>query len=251
MTRRIFLGAAACAGSAPARMRELELRCALVDLGSDCVLRESLEGFAGAMPGAIKIPAEQLTDWQECQFYAVDRELGHRQECLFYVVPGAGAINDDLGLRLARLVDREGWLVFESGAGFADETAFRTQREMLASYFGLAIERPLDLWESGASIVPYVDYAWPAAVKIRDFSRVVPVGSGARPAEARIKQGSMTPVPPLEGIGSIAERLVAVRRRVGRGVLVYLGSPIGPALGAGDRDAHRWLNSLRALATRG
>ena len=230
MTRRIFLGAAACAGSAPARMRELELRCALVDLGSDCVLRESLEGFAGAMPGAIKIPAEQLTDWQECQFYAVDRELGHRQECLFYVVPGAGAINDDLGLRLARLVDREGWLVFESGAGFADETAFRTQREMLASYFGLAIERPLDLWESGASIVPYVDYAWPAAVKIRDFSRVVPVRCETS-----------------EGIWSIAGRRVAVRRQRRSGVLIFLGSPIGPALVAGDRDAHRWLASLMAL----
>ena len=239
MTRRAFVGAAACAGSARLRMRQPELRCALVDLGSDCVLRESLAGFAGAMPGAIKVSAEQLTDRQECVFYAVDQKLMHRQECLFYVVPGAGAIDHDLGLRLARMVDREGWLVFESAAGFASEAAFRTQREMLASYFGLAIERPMNLRESGESIVPYVDYAWPAAVKIRDFSRVVPVGLAARPAEA--------PVPPLEVIGAIAGRRVAVRRRVGRGVLIFLGSPIGPALGAGDRDAHRWLKSLMAL----
>jgi hypothetical protein len=230
MTRRAFVGAAACAGSARARMRQPELRCALVDLGSDCVLRESLAGFAGAMPGAIKVSAEQLTDRQECVFYAVDQKLMHRQECLFYVVPGAGAIDHDLGLRLARMVDREGWLVFESAAGFASEAAFRTQREMLASYFGLAIERPMNLRESGESIVPYVDYAWPAAVKIRDFSRVVPVRCETS-----------------EVIGAIAGRRLAVRRRVGRGVLIFLGSPIGPALGAGDQDAHRWLKSLMAL----
>src|SRR5207249_12095877 len=96
-------------------------------------------------------------------------QLTHSQECLFYVVPGAGAISDDLGLRLARLVDRGGWLLLESAGGFGGETAFRTQRKMLASNFGLAIEWPLDLWESGDSIVPYVDYVWPAAVKIRDF----------------------------------------------------------------------------------
>jgi len=172
------------------------------------------------MPGAIKVSADQ--------------ELEHRQECLFYVVPGAGEVDDDLGLRMARLVDRGGWLVFESAAGFAGEAAFRTQREMLVSHFGLSIERPMDLWESGESIVPYVDYVWPAAVKIRDFSRVVPVSCETS-----------------EGIGSIGGRQVAVRRRVGRGVLVFLGSPIGPALGAGDGDAHRWLDSLMALAARG
>ena len=235
MTRRTFLGAAACVGSVRARIREPELRCAVVDLGRDCVLRESLEGFTGAMPGAIKFSAGQ--------------ELEHRQECLFYVVPGAGAIGNDLGRRLARLVDCGAWLVLESAAGFAGEAAFETQCEMLASHFGLSIERPMDLRESGESIVPYVDYVWPAAVKIRDFSRVVPVGSGARPAEA--------PVPPLSGpvscetseaIGAIAGRRVAVRRRLGRGVLVFLGSPIGPALAIGDRDAHHWLNSLMALA---
>src|SRR5947209_15711550 len=100
MTRRTFLGAAACAGSVRARIREPGVRCAVVDLGSDCVLRESLAGFAGAMPGAIKVSAGQ--------------ELGQRQECLFYVVPGAGEVDDDLGLRMARLVDRGGRLVLQS-----------------------------------------------------------------------------------------------------------------------------------------
>jgi len=220
MTRRTFLYAAACAGSIRARMREPEFRSALVDLGSDCVLRDSLAGFAGARPGAIKVSAGQ--------------ELEHRQECLFYVVPGAGEVDDVLGLRLARLVHRGGWLLLESAAGFAGEAAFRTQREMLASRFGLAIERPVDLRESGESIVPYVDYVWPVKVKIRDFSRVVPVSCERS-----------------EGIGAIGGRQVAVRRRVGRGVLVFLGSPIGPALAIGDADAHRWLNSLMSLAARG
>lgn len=234
MTRRTFLEAAACAGSARAHMREPEFRCALLDPGSDCVLRESLQGFAGAMRGAIKVSA--------------DEELEHRQECLFYALPGAGAIGGELGSRLAALVRHGAWLLFESAAGFAGERAFQAQREMLASHFGLAIERPLDLRENGESIVPYVDYLWPAAVKIRDFSRVAPAGSGTRPAAA--------PVPPRggrlswEAIASIAGCSVAVRKRLGNGVLVYLGSPIGPALAAGDGDAHRWLSSLIALAVR-
>ena len=217
MTRRTFVAAAACAGSARARIQAPEFGCDLIDPGTECVLRESLRGFAGAMPGAINIPADQ--------------ELLRRQKGLFYVVPGAGAINHDLGLRLAQLVDRGGWLVFESAAGFAGETAFRTQREVLAAHFGLAIGRPLDLWERGGSIVPYVDYAWPAAVKIRDFSRVVPVRCE-----------------PTQGIGSIAGHTVGVRRRLGRGVLVFLGSPMGPLLGTGDGDARRWLKCLLALA---
>jgi hypothetical protein len=36
-----------------------------------------------------------------------------------------------------------------------------------------------------------------------------------------------------------------LRRRTGDGVLITLGSPLGPIFLAGDPDARRWLNELK------
>jgi len=88
--------------------------------------------------------------------------------------------------------------------------------------FGLTIEPPVNLWGDDAS-PPYVDYRWPVRAKLRDFSHAVPV----RAANAEI-------------IGTIGK--IPVSARAGR--FVYLGSPIGPSLLAGDREAHFWFNAL-------
>jgi hypothetical protein len=37
---------------------------------------------------------------------------------------------------------------------------------------------------------------------------------------------------------------VGLARRIGRGRLVVLGSPLGPVLLGGDREAHEWLAAL-------
>ena len=60
----------------------------------------------------------------------------HRQECLFYVVPGAGAVTQDLARELADYARRGACIIFESAAGFG---GFESQREMLAQHFGLQI----------------------------------------------------------------------------------------------------------------
>jgi hypothetical protein len=143
----------------------------------------------------------------------------HRHECLFYVVPGAGPVTRQLGRELVEFTRRGASIIFESAAGFG---GFESQREMLAQHFGLQIDRPIDLPEGR---VPYIDYHWPVSVKIRDFDRVVPVRAPAREVIARI-----------DGI--------PVAARCGK--LVFLGSPIGPALLAGDREAHFWFKALVA-----
>jgi len=112
-----------------------------------------------------------------------------------------------------------GWLIFESGAGFG---GFEAQREMIGRHFGLTIEPPLDLWAAGET-VPYIDFHWPIKTKVRDFSRVVPVS-----------------VEGAEIIGTAGGKPVAARR----GTLIFLGSPIGPSLLAGDREAHLWFSEL-------
>jgi hypothetical protein len=83
--------------------------------------------------------------------------------------------------------------------------------------------------------MPYIAYSWPASAQIRDFSRVVPLGRRS------------------EGAGEIIARVdglpVALKRRLGRGDLIFLGSPLGPALWAGDAEARRWFGDV-ALASR-
>jgi hypothetical protein len=76
--------------------------------------------------------------------------------------------------------------------------------------------------------MPYVDYTWPCRATVRDFSRVVPV----------------------EGPGKIIARVdsmpVSLKRSSGRGTLIFLGSPLGPVLLAGDAEARRWLYQVVA-----
>lgn len=85
-------------------------------------------------------------------------------------------------------------------------------------------ELPLSLWPRRT---PYVDFTWPIATKVRDFSRVAPV---------RAHRDEI--VADADGIP------VASRRRIGLGTLIYLGTPLGPALWAGDTEAKQWLSAV-------
>lgn len=95
---------------------------------------------------------------------------------------------------------------------------------LLECGFGFAVE---GLAGRADAYFPYVEYSWPVRALIREF----------QPVWVRAAAG-------YEVIGTFCGRAVALRRRVGRGTLVVLGSPIGPVLLAGDADARRWLRSL-------
>ena len=201
LSRREFVGAVsavAAAGASAAPARQPEWR--ILDLGPDCLLRESLAGFCET-----GIPAGPLP---------VDAP-----ESAAYIVPAAAGLTDGLVARLARHVQAGGWLIFESAAGFG---GFEAHRAQLVRHFRLAIQPPVNLWTGGAS-PPYVDYHWPIRARVRDFSHVVPV-LGAK----------------AEIIGAVGK--IPVAGRFGR--LIFLGSPIGPSLLAGDREAHLWFNAL-------
>src|SRR5438034_313621 len=96
----------------------------------------------------------------------------------------------------------------------------------LRDYLQVRIEAPVQLWSARVSsqCIPYVDYTWPRPAKVRDFSRVVPLGRQAG-----------------EVIAWVDDLPVALKRQSGRGRLIVLGSPLGPALWAGDAEARRWL----------
>ncbi len=205
MSRRQFLGCAAGAitialptegspGNEPSVVTVLDLK-------QHCSLRESIAGYELASAGVVS-----------------------RRPVL--IVPAALALPAVATYQIAKCLRGGGTVLLESGAGFVGESGFRIHRDALRGQ--LQIRVAAARFKSRG--VPYVDYAWPYPTKIRDFSRVVPVGDQ-----------------PGEVIARVDGLPVALKRQVGAGTLIFLGSPLGPALWAGDTEARQWLSRLFSL----
>ena len=139
------------------------------------------------------------------------------------VVVPARLFDRSLAHRLREAAWNGASVLIELGLAFVDEPHARAQRRLISEEFDLTLGDVVRLWDDGRSRVPYVRYVWPLDVWVRDFSYVVAVsGAGWRV----IAQVETVPV--------------AVRRRLGRGSLTILGSPLGPALRAGDPEAAVW-----------
>jgi hypothetical protein len=228
ISRRDFIesasGAAACAGLPGFLVsRRIDAACefacesAVLDLGPGCELRESLLGYRAILGEANLCAPENL--------FAVQKS------CRNLILPGLKTMDERTASALLDLLGEGGNVLLESGAGFLAPMEFAEHQAMLQRFFGIAVNRPVDGWAEGAS-VPYVHYDWPHRAMVRDFSRVIPALAAQE-----------------EVIGRIGALPVALRKRVGNGFLVFLGSPLGPALYAGDREARMWLQQLvRAAA---
>ncbi len=200
--------------------------CGLVDFEERCALRESLAGYKSAL--------------EQTGVRVVKSAPRALPRCRTVILPGCREMLPETAGELLRMLGEGSCVVIESGAGFADPDEFREHKHWLQAHFGLWVEEPVDLWRRDAREgsparprqaalprIPYVDYAWPVRVKVRDFSRVVPVSSQ-----------------PGEVIGRVDGQPVASKRALGKGTLVFLGSPLGPALLSGDREARSWLRAL-------
>jgi hypothetical protein len=178
-----------------------------LDLREQCGLRESVAGYESALAGL---------------------GTGVTSRCTLLIVPAALDIPPPAVWAILSRLRTGATVLLESGAGFAADRDFRAHQVALRDYLGIHIEAPVGLWSvpPGSGAIPYVDYAWPSRAEVRDFSRVVPL---ARREEGR------------DIIARVEGLPVALKRRSGRGHLVFLGSPLGPALWAGDAEARRWL----------
>ena len=117
-----------------------------------------------------------------------------------------------------------GLVIFETGCAFTKAEAIEEQRAGLRGAFDLEIESPVELWTEGRR-PRYLHLEWPVHAHVRDFSFVVPVRGGVT-------------------VGRIGGLPVAALQRLGAGRLLFLGSPLGPALWSGDPQAHTWLRSV-------
>jgi hypothetical protein len=199
ISRRQFLASAATAimvprldALGPSRQASIA-RCSVVDLGADCTLRESVAGYhAQVLPTPARVPV--------------------------LIVPAALSIPR---VAIEGCLRVGGTVIFESGVAFADRSRFRAHAHTVREALGIRIEPPVDLWPRHA---PYVDFTWPAAFKVRDFSRLLPLSEQFG-----------------EVIATADGHAAAIRRSLSGGTLVFLGTPLGPALWAGDEQARQWL----------
>ncbi|HTV54591.1 MAG TPA: hypothetical protein VMI06_06720 [Terriglobia bacterium] len=232
VSRRSFLGyasflPAACFGREPAKTRARIRRSAAVGrkdcllLTLSCTLGESLEGYRRCLTAA-GAPFEV-----SCRETAASARL--------IVLPAAAMTDLSQARWLRRRIEQGATALVESGGAFLSQSEFRVQQLLLASHFGLPVAEPVQLWSTSDPVnrPPYVDFTWPVEARIRDFSRVVPIH--ASPQEAIALQGT---------------RIVGLRRRLGAGTIVFLGSPAGPHLLARDREAHRWFERFLRDGTR-
>jgi hypothetical protein len=145
------------------------------------------------------------------------------------IAPEATRVTPAMARRFVEAAWGGAQVVIETAGAFADAAA--TARHDLSAGFGIRAGAPVRLWPAaGRRRVPYVDFTWPMVAKIRDFSRVVPLSA-----------------PGWRVAATVDGMPVALARRVGRGTLTVLGSPVGPALAYDDREALAWLSSLAGL----
>ena len=206
------------------------LDCVLVDAQEHGTLRESLAGYQSALvAGGVRF---------------LRTSAGSLPYSKTVILPACLALSSELTKDIVAALKGGSRVVLESGAGFATQPEFAAHQEWLRNYWGVRVEAPVDLWRPGndqlgdpgsqgcaarsrlplAARAPYVDFHWPFRTKIRDFSRLVPVSAL-----------------PEQVVASCGHWLAASKHTKGKGTLVFLGSPLGPALLAGDAEAHRWV----------
>jgi hypothetical protein len=215
LSRRAFLACAAgVITTGPPRRAPIVVESSrswvVLPVRGRCSLPESILGYRSALEGAPERP----------------------DHAPLLIIPAVLDVPGDIA-RLIRLRLTSGaTVIVESGAGFAGQVTFREHQRSLIDGLKIDTHPPVDLWARRSGPAPYVDYSWPDAVRVRDFSRVVPLGDQEAEVIAR-----------ADGLP------VALRRAVGAGTLIFLGSPLGPALWAGDREARRWLFDVVARAS--
>jgi hypothetical protein len=192
----------------------------LLDLREQCRLPESMAGWEAAL-------ARLGVRWARAESPPAARVSA-------LVVPAALRIPPAATRAIDTCLDAGGYVILESGAGFADAGDFRAHQAVLRDQMQIAIEPPVPRWPADAHAhrIPYVDYVWPHPAKVRDFSRVVPLGHAEGDVIAHV-----------DGLPAV------LKQRRGRGTLIFLGSPLGPGLWAGDAEASRWLFGVLTLVS--
>jgi hypothetical protein len=221
LTRRGFLAMAGSAALVPfdrAGSEPAPEGWVVVEPGRNCPIPESVGGYAGCL-AALGVPATLMTAEGFGARRMPDRAV---------VVPASVVLPPLAAKRLVEAAGRGTIVLIESGLGYAGPAEGAAGREALAG-LGITAHDTVTLRTPTRAgfRVPYVEFTWPTVMQVRDFSRVVPLSG-----------------PGWHVVASVRGLSAGLARRVGRGAIVVLGSPVGPALACGDREARGWLASF-------
>ncbi|HEV2500127.1 MAG TPA: hypothetical protein VGY31_11165 [Terriglobia bacterium] len=148
---------------------------------------------------------------------------------LIIIAPAASLTDFDQVRWLRKRIEQGATALVESGAAYLTPAEFQVQKSLMGSEFGITVLNPVRLWQKTGPFdgVPYVDFSWPSPARIRDFSHTVPLAADD-----------------AESVATQRGKVVGIRRRLGDGRLIFLGSPAGPHLLIADPEAQHWFESF-------
>ncbi len=133
----------------------------------------------------------------------------------FIILPAAQTISWPLAFRLRHAARAGRWVLIESGLCFEAASKWQQLSRVLREAFHVEIAAPVQVRD------PYIRFEWPERTLVRTFEAVTPVTCA-----------------PTELIAQLNGIPTAARRSMGRGGVIFLGSMLGPALAADEREAH-------------
>lgn len=175
--------------------------------------QESAAGYRRVLDHAGH-PVETAYDVSSCHFQTV-------------LVPAGRAATEHDFFVLRQLAKTGHHVLVESGLAFMDVPEVRQQVALAKKFLGFSIA-PHGLASAQSTL--YLEYHWPVNVMVRQFGPPACVNG-----------------PHCRSIARIHGRSVAAVRSLGSGKITFLGSPLGPALLAEDREATavaRWLLTI-------
>jgi hypothetical protein len=160
------------------------------------------------------------------------RSLRASESSKIILLCGVSAVDASWAFRLRERAAAGTWLIWEISPFACEPRNFNKQARIMSEVFGVAIREPIVLSSDRlASTGMYVRYRWPCAALTRSFSAVIPVACSER-----------------ETIALYGNTPVVMRRAIGHGGLVLLGSMLGPNLRANEYEARAiGTGILRAL----
>jgi hypothetical protein len=135
------------------------------------------------------------------------------------IAPGIRWMSLSIAADLADRIHQGAWVILESGLAFSSRTESKHQSDLFKKVFGLQLLPPVKVGKSPAAAA-YVEYTRPVHRLVRTFEAITPVRSDQSEALARL-----------------GNHLVCIRKRIGDGTLEFLGSMLGPGIGAEEREA--------------
>ncbi len=165
----------------------------------DLLAEESAQGFQSLLPAT--------------QFLQADSIRGRVGLGTVIILPAVRSLPTDYIRELRKCVNGGAWVIWERAANFGGHSEYHA-RELLAHFFGICISDPIRRSST------YIRYRWPIKCSAGGFHDSV-----------RLE------CLPDEVIAECAGEPVAMKRAIGKGGLVFLGTMLGPGIRAEEREA--------------